>query len=166
MTREKKNVYIDQNLLPPPEYDVDYDDEYDDTYDDVGAGMTEPDNNVLFKPLNFRKAAVEVDEGDEEEEDAAESSNQDRNRSNAFCEDPAIVRARLEKKREENFHRRHPNAGHSQQPQQQQQNRDVVGRARGQGQESDVLYNRRQKNVHKGGRGNYKKSSDYKRREF
>jgi hypothetical protein len=86
--------------------------------------MTEPDSNVTFKPLNLRKAETVVEDGagveDQEEETATRN-----NFTEAFCEDPAIIRARLEKKRQEKYDRRHHNTN-SHQP--APPNRDVVGK--------------------------------------
>lgn len=184
------SAYIGQDLLPPSfATDIDYEDEYDDTYDDVGAGMTEPDNApTVFKPLNVKKAEIMGAAGqasgnnnyDEDDEDDDDDSSVPRRRGGkdfeAFCEDPAVVRERFERRREEMYHRKHggPKPGQTQYPSfsgQGQgppggQNRDVVGRAKGQGQEKDVLYNRRQKTANKGAGGNFKKRADFKRKEF
>lgn len=43
---------------------------------------------------------------------------------------------------------------------------DNVGKAKGQGQEKDVVYARRQKNMNKDPGGFKKKRADFKRREF
>lgn len=42
----------------------------------------------------------------------------------------------------------------------------ILGKAKGQGQDKDVLYARRQKNINKDPGGNKKKRADFKRREF
>lgn len=129
---------------------------YDDTYDDV-IDVVEPDNILR---LNVRKSDMaNRDDNYEEEEEDSESKP----KFDAFCEDPAIVRARLEQRRMDK-QRRGGGGGHSQGP--PPQPRDVVGRARGQGQDKDVVYNRRQKTANKGAGGNFKKRADFKRKEF
>lgn len=77
---------------------------YDDTYDDLGAGMIEPDN-VLYNPLNRRKVDFQDEKNDYVEEDEGEG-DKSKPANDAFCEDPAIVRARYERKRAEAQSRR------------------------------------------------------------
>lgn len=74
---------------------------------------------------------------DEQEEEAGASKSKD-----AFCEDPAILRAKREANRN--------NRG---------RNHDVVGKPKGQGQEKAVLHNREKKNVNKSSRANHNRKS-------
>jgi len=180
-TEEEENIrnyYVDSELLPKIAADTsgDYDDEYDDTYDDLGAGMTEPDNDDVINPLNRKKGEIMLgrvqEEGEEEEEEGEGGEERRRKTFDEFCEDPAIVRERNERRRREMQSRRGGGGGGYQQQQSYHHHqgpsgeRDVVGRAKGQGQEKDVLYNRRQKTANKGGGGSWKKRSDFKRKEF
>jgi len=92
----KDEPYIDESLLPSYHQSLEYEDEYDDTYDELGVGMTEPDN-IDYKPLNQKQGrAVEADYEDEEESQNAKKMDQ-------LYEDPAIVRARLERRRDDKF---------------------------------------------------------------
>lgn len=74
----------------------------------------------------------------EEEQDQAGAAKP----KNAFCEDPAILRAKREAGR--------GGRGRS---------HDVVGKPKGQGQDKNVLHNREKKNVHKSSRANHSRKS-------
>jgi hypothetical protein len=156
----KPSSYIDESLLPVYNEDVEYNDEYDDTYDEVGVGMTEPDN-VLYKPLNFKARDLRAnDNGMDEDESDQEPSK----RNDNFVEDPAIVRARFEAKR---MQKSQNNPGRYVPPQYRQQGvgvGDVVGKAKGHGQQKEVVLNRRMKD--QAGSHNRRKRSDFKRKEF
>jgi hypothetical protein len=103
---------------------------YDDTYDDLGAGMTEPDNN-LFNPLNRKKVEL-VNNGkdsspaDDEDEEEPTSDKPNRN-FDAFCEDPSVVRERFERRRQDMQSRGGGGRHHQQQQNPQPIQRDVVG---------------------------------------
>ncbi|ODN01545.1 Activating signal cointegrator 1 complex subunit 2, partial [Orchesella cincta] len=149
----KDEPYVDESLLPTfhRSLEYEYEDEYDDTYDELGVGMTEPDN---YKPLN-QKLSRAVEQDDDDEEESQEGKKLD------LYEDPAIVRARLERRREDKM-QHHQRRGPGPPP----QAADVVGKAKGQGQDKDVLYARRQKTANKDSGGYKKKRADFKRREF
>merc|ERR1712025_509154 len=130
----------------------DYNDEYDDTYDDNATGQQEPDAGeetgrqfVLPVALGGGKIKpvsnnVKDDEEDEDEDNAKARMD--------FVRNPEEVRAENERKRQERLRRNNNKGGgsggggpHS---------RDVVGKAKGQGQEKQVLINRARKNTNKG----------------
>ena len=132
--------------------DFDYDDEYDDTYDDVPIGEQEPDAKddlgrgfVLPIALGGGKIAqsrpIDIDDSgsDEGDEDTKSKMN--------FVRNPEEVRKEMERKRQEKIARKHGGGGGGGGG---AQNRDVVGRARGQGQDKQVLINRARKNANKG----------------
>jgi hypothetical protein len=151
--------YVDESLLPSFRNALEYEDEYDDTYDELGVGMTEPDNTDC-KPLNQKKMQATNDAHDEDDDE--DQSGKDKRFD--FCEDPAIVRARFERRREEKSQQHHRRGGGGGGP--PPPSGDVVGKAKGQGQEKDVVYARRQKNINKDSGGFKKKRADFKRREF
>lgn len=67
-------------------------------------------------------------------------------KKNQFYEDPASIRARKEMQRRGA-------------PVKENKSHDVVGRAKGQGQEKNVLNNRNKKNVNKSSRANHNRKS-------
>lgn len=73
-----------------------------------------------------------------------EESHNDEKVNDNFCEDPSVLRARREAQRRNN------KGG---------KNFDVVGKPKGQGQESNVLHNRVKKNVQKSSRANHNRKS-------
>lgn len=126
-----------------------YDDEYDDTYDDGAFGEQEPDAiEELGRPFvlpvalgggKIRAQIIDVDDDDEsEEEDSKDKQN--------FVRNPEEVRQEQERKRAEKMNRANRKGGNPGVP----SNRDVVGRAKGQGQEKHVLLARARKNANKG----------------
>ena len=139
---------------PQPGNEYEYDDEYDDTYDDVPLGEQEPDAKddlgrgfVLPVALGGGKIQSrnnQADEDDEEEEDEEEKSRTKMN----FVRNPEEVREEMARKRQEKIARR--GGGGGGRGGGGGQNRDVVGRARGQGQDKQVLINRARKNANKG----------------
>ena len=130
--------------------DTGYDDEYDDTYDDVAVGQQEPDaaeerEFVLPQALGGGKirpqARQEESEEEEEEEDVGPKNLN-------FARNPEEVRAERERKWQENSRGRGGRSGGGRGgggggP-------DVVGRAKGQGQDKSVLIARARKNNAKG----------------
>lgn len=133
-------------------YDPDYDDEYDDTYDDNAMGEAEPDAKdemterrpfVLPRALGGGHVTYvkEKPEAAEEENEEAEQREKERRRKE-FVRNPAEVREERERKWQE---RQNKSKGGRPPP-----NRDVVGRAKGQGQDKQVLINRARKNANKG----------------
>ena len=124
-----------------------YDDEYDDTYDDIAVGEQEPDAQdehgrgfVLpvalggGKVTNTRGPVAESEEEEEEGSDVKSKMN--------FVRNPEEVRQEKERKRQEKISK---TRSHNTPP-----NRDVVGKAKGQGQDKQVLINRARKNANKG----------------
>ena len=127
--------------------EYEYDDEYDDTYDDIAVGEQEPDAQdehgrgfvlpVALGGGKVSKTRAPVEESEEEEDEASEVKS----RMN-FVRNPEEVRQEKERKRQEKISQRR---SHNTPP-----NRDVVGKAKGQGQEKQVLINRARKNANKG----------------
>lgn len=116
-----------------------YDDEYDDRYDEPAVKFYDKtDESSMYEHMGKRF------EGYELISDPSESSSEDEVEKNAskprdaFCEDPAVLRARREANRSTRG-----------------KCRDVVGKPKGQGQDKTVLQNREKKNVHKSSRANY-----------
>ena len=127
----------------------DYDDEYDDTYDDIAVGEQEPDAKdelgrgfVLPVALGGGKLVTNNrNPNNDESEEEDESESADKSKMN-FVRNPEEVRQEKERRRQEKISR---NRSHNTPP-----NRDVVGKAKGQGQEKQVLINRARKNANKG----------------
>ncbi|XP_076438370.1 activating signal cointegrator 1 complex subunit 2-like isoform X2 [Babylonia areolata] len=124
-----------------------YDDEYDDTYDTNNVGAEDADSadelthrrpftvpQVLRRP---QKKTVESDSSSSEEDTAARDQ---------FVQDPAKLREQREQ-------RQQATAARNRRPPPPQ--RDVKGRAKGQGQTEEVLRNRRFKEMNKGARANH-----------
>ena len=141
---------------PQPGNEFDYDDEYDDTYDDVPLGAQEPDAKddlgrgfVLPVALGGGKISHNTNnqaDYDEEEEDDEEKSNTKMN----FARNPEEGREEMARKRQEKIARRGGGGRGGGGGGGGGQNRDVVGKARGQGQDKQVLINRARKNANKG----------------
>ncbi|XP_043203293.1 activating signal cointegrator 1 complex subunit 2-like [Amphibalanus amphitrite] len=127
---------------------IHYEDEYDDTYDDVSTGQEEPKEEAEEDsgpvPLNQPLPSSRWRRPDPAAEEDQETSGP---RRDHFVQDPAEVRARQEARRQEQQQRRRGRGrgGHHGPP----PNRDVVGAPRGQGQDKQVLQNRRRKNEQK-----------------
>jgi len=115
----------------------DYDDEYDDTYDGQDVAVREPDELEKRRPF-VTPRVLEVRHVHEEEEDEEEEESAAVDKRH-FVENPEVVRARWEARRAA----------------QQRGPRDVVGRPKGQGQETNVLINRQKKTVNKSASGNH-----------
>ena len=137
-----------------------YDDEYDDTYDDVPVGQQEPDaadegrSFVLPVALGGGKVRPERREQDDDEEEEEEEENP--NRKPNFVRNPEEIRAEKERKWQEKSAQRggrrggRGGGGGQGGGGQGGGGPDVVGRARGQGQDKSVLIARRRKNDNKG----------------
>ncbi|XP_024946626.1 activating signal cointegrator 1 complex subunit 2 isoform X2 [Cephus cinctus] len=143
----------------------DYDDEYDDTYESHDAGLnardlsTEQDVRPFTTPRIFltrdRNAAASEDEVDSEDEGAARTQNG----KDQFVHDPAELRARQEQRWQS---KRGGRGGTT-----QSNRRDVVGKPKGQGQDTAVLTNRDNKNTNKATRANHNRrtGAQWKRRQ-
>jgi len=147
---DKLSIVVDEVNRDGIEDDGEYDDEYDDTYDDSAIGETEPDARddlgrafVLPVALGGGKIRpVIIDADDESDEESELKPNQN------FVRNPEEVRQEQERRRAEKMHRSQkkgaPGGMGGVPP-----HRDVVGRARGQGQEKNVLIARARKNANK-----------------
>ena len=136
-----------------------YDDEYDDTYDDVPVGQQEPDaaeeGRTFVLPValgggKIRQERREQDDDDDDEDEEEENPNRKPN----FVRNPEEIRAEKERKWQERSAqrggRRGGRGGGGGGGQGGGGGPDVVGRARGQGQDKSVLIARRRKNDNKG----------------
>lgn len=132
--------------------DEDFDDRtYD--YEPVLPGNDDDDGeervlrHMIPVNKNLTVASDFTDDSEEEEEEEASAKKP----PGAFCEDPAVIRARREAQQ-----RRKSGRGRS---------FDVVGKPKGQGQEKDVQHNRDKKNTNKSSRANHnrKKGAQWKK---
>ena len=140
---------------PQPGNEYEYDDEYDDTYDDVPLGEQEPDAKddlgrgfVLPVALGGGKIQSRNNQADEDVDEEEDEEEKSRTKMN-FVRNPEEVREEMARKRQEKIARRGGGGG-GRGGGGGGQNRDVVGRARGQGQDKQVLINRARKNANKG----------------
>ena len=127
--------------------EYEYDDEYDDTYDDIAVGEQEPDaqdehGRGFVLPVALGGGKVTNTRGPVEESEEEEDEAGDVKSKMNFVRNPEEVRQEKERKRQEKISK---NRSHNTPP-----NRDVVGKAKGQGQEKQVLINRARKNANKG----------------
>lgn len=150
--KEFKNYYEQYTMVTE---DADeYDDEYDDSYD----ALAESETKIHAKLKDIKNVIVdEIDDDEDDDSDEPEEENPVSVKSKLdFCENPEIVRARYEQRRQnkmtgnKNFTSR---------------NNDVVGKAKGQGQDDKVLANRHKKDVNKSSRANHnrKQGASWKR---
>ncbi|CAG9773525.1 unnamed protein product [Ceutorhynchus assimilis] len=134
---------------------------YDDDFDEEGLDMVDVpvhDNPTcddpeteIFNPNRrpHRRGQPESDSEESEEEAAAAATSSERNRLN-FCDDPAAIRERRNAK----FASKHPQSSNPAKPKP-----DVVGKAKGQGQEKSTQINRQKKNANKSSRANHNRKS-------
>ena len=94
------------------------------------------------QPGRYRQGAA--DEEEEEEDDETQ-----RKRREQFVENPEVVRERMAQRRAVWQQRHQPHRTHA------DQERDVVGSARGRGQSTTVTQNRRWKDTHKSSQANH-----------
>jgi len=149
---DKLGIVVDEVNRDGFEDSGEYDDEYDDTYDDSAIGETEPDarddlGRAFVLPValgggKIRPEIIDVDEESDDEPDMKPNQN--------FVRNPEEIRQEQERRRAEKMHRGQKKGapggggGGGVPP-----HRDVVGRARGQGQEKNVLIARARKNANK-----------------
>ncbi|XP_054269599.1 activating signal cointegrator 1 complex subunit 2 [Macrosteles quadrilineatus] len=142
--REMRHVYQELSIV---EDIVDYDDEYDDTYDDVDVAVGNDDTETAERRAFVVPRVLQQYKKVEEPQDYEEEEEPEKEKRDLFCEDPAELRARAEQRRQEARGRGRGRGGHTQ--------HDVVGKAKGQGQEKEVVRNREFKNTNKSSRGNH-----------
>lgn len=142
--KEMKGRYQEYTMVTEGD---DYDDEYDDSFD----AMTESENKnkKSYRPSAAVKGIL-VDEVDDDEDESEEEDFRPKKNPNDFCENPEAVRARYEQSRM-NYRGR---GGGSSRPV-----KDVVGNAKGQGQDTKTLQNRHSKDVNKSSRANHNRKS-------
>ncbi|KAK3907745.1 Activating signal cointegrator 1 complex subunit 2 [Frankliniella fusca] len=147
-----------------------YDDEYDDTYDDdlaiAEAGEVEKRRQFVVPRVLRSREEVESSEGSEDEDESTENTQP----RDAFCQDPALLRAKRERQRSEQMTQRGggsakngsrgSSTGRGGSSSSGGEKRfDVVGKPKGQGQEKQVLINREKKNTNKSSRANHNRRS-------
>lgn len=149
----KLSIVTDE-IVVGGEYDTNYDDEYDDTYDDNAIGQTEPDamdelteRRPFVLPRALGGGHIANGNGNTNDEDD-EESGEDEDAKDEFLRNPAEIREANERKRQERQAHKMRAKGIPSNP--NAPSRDVVGKAKGQGQDKNVLINRARKNANKG----------------
>ncbi|XP_077298373.1 activating signal cointegrator 1 complex subunit 2 isoform X2 [Arctopsyche grandis] len=138
-----KDSYAKYGLISEENEPDMYDDEYDDTYDDGARDLvSEATAELVRKPVSKSIAFKDAEESEDESEDN-EGSSSNSKPADQFCENPEVLRARYQARRDIKYGQR------------TNVDRDVVGKAKGQGQDKDVLVNRQKKAVNKSVRGNH-----------
>jgi len=133
-----------------------YDDEYDDTYDDTAVGEQEPDAGEEFGRAFVLPVALGGGKIRQQVIDAESNSDDDESdiKPNVnFVRNPEEIRQEQERRRAEKMSRGHKKGapgGGGVSSNGVPPHRDVVGRAKGQGQEKSVLIARARKNANKG----------------
>ncbi|XP_039448364.2 activating signal cointegrator 1 complex subunit 2 [Culex pipiens pallens] len=137
-------------------------DEYDDEYDDSFDAMADSESKKIRLTKEMRNALVDEEEEDEEGGGEEEGEFQPSKKPLDFCENPEVARARYEERRRSKQQARGGGAGGpsgSGGGGQQAPERDVVGKAKGQGQDKAVLQNRKHKNENKAAKGNHNRKA-------
>lgn len=152
--KKVQQIYSKYNLVS-----YEYDDEYDDTYDDHDVGETAQDDNLeMDRPFTTPRVLLrkerEEEVYDDDDDDGNDESEAQTSRDN-FVQNPAELRAKAEQRMLSKRGGKGP------------QQKNVVGNAKGQGQEKNVLINREQKNTNKATRANHNRrvGSQWKRRQ-
>jgi len=152
---DKLSIVVDVVHGESSQNDAEYEDEYDDTYDDHALGDQEPDadeevGRAFVLPIalgggKIKERIVDAEDDSDDDEESAPNTNMN------FIRNPEEVRQEQERRRAEKMNRARkkgpPGGGgvNGVPP-----HRDVVGRAKGQGQEKHVLLARARKNANKG----------------
>ena len=134
---------VSDEIFIPPE-DAEYDDEYDDTYDDNAIGQAEPDAQELGREFVLPRALGGGHIAKAKTGEASDDEDMDENEPSEklnFARNPAEMRAEAERRWQSK--QAHMKKKGYNQP------RDVVGNAKGQGQDKSVLINRARKNANK-----------------
>ncbi|XP_058799913.1 activating signal cointegrator 1 complex subunit 2 [Phymastichus coffea] len=152
---ETKNIYSKYSIITS-----EYDDEYDDTYDDQNVGSSAQDDVIEVDarpftiPRILRKRELnDVEENDDENEVEC-SADAQINKDN-FVQDPAILRAKAEERRQ---HKQRNKVFYS-------QTSSVVGNSKDQGQTKETVNNRNHRNKQKASKTNHNRraGSQWKR---
>lgn len=149
-----------------------YDDEYDDTYDTNNVGAFDADSAdelTARRPFTVPRVLGGDQNDDHESSDSeSEESDSDKPIRDEFVQNPAILRQRAEERAQFFAQRRGQSRRHGQNrpadPDGAEKRYDVKGKPKGQGQDAEVLRNRRWKEQHKG--GNRRNMADRKRMAF
>lgn len=141
-----RSRYQQYNMVTEDSNDDEYDDEYDDSYD----ALAESETKTVRLAKNVIVDEIDDDESEESDDDNFNEGNEFRKKSNQdFCENPEIVRARYEHKR--NMMLRRNDIGNKNSKIQA----DVIGKPKYQGQDDKTQNARRQKDVNKSSRANH-----------
>lgn len=150
-----RHRYQEYSLVTEGDDDGGDQDEYNDEYDDSYEALLESETRVVKSKSLKQGLANVADESEEESESEEEDSSQKENRkNNNFCENPEDIRARYEARRQAKWAKKGVNL-----PQQQQPNREVVGKPKGQGQDHETLRNRQKKEANKSSRANHNRKA-------
>ncbi|XP_051174553.1 activating signal cointegrator 1 complex subunit 2 [Leptopilina boulardi] len=155
--KKVNHIYSKYNLVS-----YEYDDEYDDTYDSHDIGETAQDDTLeMDRPFTtprvlLRKGRDDEIYEDDDDDDENEELTEAQTSRDYFVQNPAELRAKAEQR----YFSKRGGRGGSQQ-------KDVVGNAKGQGQEKNVVINRDHKNTNKSTRANHNRrvGSQWKRRQ-
>lgn len=146
-----------------------YDDEYDDTYDTSNVGAFDADSAdelTARRPFTVPRilGGKRTDTNSSPDSDSEESDS-DKPIRDEFVQNPALLRQRAEERARWQAQRRgqgrHQGHNRPSNPDGAEKKHDVKGKAKGQGQDVNVLRNRRWKEQHKG--GNRRQMADKKR---
>ncbi|XP_050083666.1 activating signal cointegrator 1 complex subunit 2 isoform X2 [Anopheles aquasalis] len=145
---EMRHVYSQYSTL----VDMD-DDEYDDTFE----AMAESESRHIKLAKGAKNLVIEESDNDDEAdtEDSETESEPNKRAGFDFCENPEIARKRYEERLNSKGVKAHA----------PREAADVRGNPKGQGQDSKVLQNRKNKNEHKASQGNHnrKRGATFKR---
>ncbi|XP_037936371.1 activating signal cointegrator 1 complex subunit 2 [Teleopsis dalmanni] len=131
-------------------------DEYNDEYDDSYEALLEGESRLIkSNELRAGLANIQDDSESDDSETEEDSSNKettiDQNKSKNFCENPEVIRARYEAQRQAKWNKKGSTPA--------QNTHNVVGAAKGQGQDKETLRNRNKKEVNKSSRANHNRKS-------
>lgn len=145
MLNDKAEINVSRKIYERYSLVDDYEDEYDDTYDshNIGASAQDDSTEAALRPFTIPRIlrANDKNNASSEDDDEAEDEKPVQNNDH-FVQNPAELRARAEQRRQQSA-REGRNA------------HDVVGKARGKGQDKEVLKNRHKKSVNKALHGNH-----------
>ena len=125
--------------------DAEYEDEYDDTYDDNLVGETEPElefGREFVLPRALGGGHISTNKMRNDDGDSDDHSEGEGKKSMDFVRNPEEIREEAER-------RRQSKQAHMKKKGYDNPARDVVGKAKGQGQDKQVLINRARKNANK-----------------
>lgn len=151
-----KSRYQEYSMVSEDPED-DYNDEYDDSFDAMAESETKSVKRFAKNVINDE---FDDEESEDSEDENIDSGGYDKSNSKSnmvFCENPEIIRARYEQKRQIAMARKHGGGGgyggggsSGTRPQS-----EIVGKPKGQGQDNKTQQARQNKDVHKSSRANH-----------